>query len=77
MERFDNFPKNNIQGIDYSAPQSSESEISSSYIQKSMSGIVNKIPLTKKQREEEKGDCNKDMAKFYERKYKVKKFKGF
>jgi len=42
-----------------------------------MSGIVNKIPLTKNQREEEKGDCNKAMVKFYERKYKVKKFKGF
>lgn len=56
----------------------SDSQISSSYIEKSLSGIVNKIPLTKKQKEEDKNEnINKDIIKFYEKKYKVKKFKGF
>lgn len=76
-DRFDGFPKPSVGGIEYSAPQSSESEISSSYIEKSMSGIVNKIPLTRKQKEEDKPDSHKDLHRFYERKYKVKKFKGF
>lgn len=74
-ERFpkvEGFPKPS----DFGYPQQSESEISSSLIEKSLSGIMNRIPLSKKQREED-GDASKEIAKFYQRKYKVKPFRPF
>ena len=53
-----------------------DSDISVSYIEKSLSGITNKVPLTQKQKEEELNHEG-EIDRFYKKKYKITKFKGF
>ena len=51
FERFDEIPKINRQPTEIVSNPYGDSETSNSYIEKSLSAVVNKIPLTKKQKE--------------------------